>query len=169
MELSIFGVPEGALAEFTVNPVTPTFTSTLTIAQTDLAEPGSYPMDLVGVATTNTFTASIRLDLFNAVPDMPLLLTPTDGAVDQPLQPVFTWEGAPFSSEYNFRLDRSPLFPQPVLVENLEDPTFTPTSTLEGGRCYWWSVQPLNLWSGQLDGAIPFCHSQLGRELLRKI
>lgn len=142
--LSIFGVPDGALAEFTVNPVTPTFTSTLTITQTDLAAPGSYDMNLVGVETTNTFTATIMLDLFSNVPDLSTLLTPSDGAIDQPLQPVFTWEGAPFSSLYNFRLDRNPLFTQPLLAEDLEDPTFTPLTPLEGGRCYWWGVQSQN-------------------------
>ncbi len=144
VDLSIHGVPEGAMAEFSVNPVVPTFTSTLTISQTDLAAPGSYAMDLVGVETTNTFTAALTLDLFNAVPDAPVLLNPTDGAVDQPLQPVFTWEGAPFSSLYNFRLDRSPLFPSPIFADELEEPTFTPPGPLEGGRCYWWSVQDQN-------------------------
>ena len=153
--LSILGVPDGALAEFTVNPVTPTLTSTLTISQTNLAAPGTYDMDLVGVETTNTFTATIMLDLFNSTPDLATLLTPTDGAVDQPLQPVFTWEGAPFSSLYNFRLDRNPLFTQPLLVEELEEPTFTPLSPLEGGKCYWWSVQDQNT-CGEGAWADPF-------------
>ena len=144
VDLSIHGVPEGGTAEFWVNPVTPTFTSTLTITQTYLAAPGSYSMDLVGVETTNTFTASLTLDLFNAIPEPTTLITPTNGAIDQPFLPVFTWEGAPFSSLYNFRLDRSPLFPDPIIANELENPTFTHSSPLEGGRCYWWSVQPLN-------------------------
>lgn len=142
--LSINGVPAGSLALFTVNPVTPTFTSTLTISQTELAAPGSYGLDLVGVEATNTFTTSLMLDLFAAAPGLPTLLAPVDGAVDQSLLPAFSWNGAPFSQKYNFHLDLSPLFPQPIYAGGLADPTYTPASLLQGGKCYWWSVQGQN-------------------------
>jgi PKD repeat protein len=142
--LSIIGVPEGAQALFSVNPVTPTYTSTLTISQTELAAPGSYDMDLVGVETTNTFTTTVMLNLFSVVPGLPTSLVPADGALNQPLQPVFTWEGAPFSSAYNFRIDINPLFPHPDIVEGLIDPTYKPASPLDGGKCFWWSVQNQN-------------------------
>ncbi len=142
--LDLRGEPEGTAVDFSVNPVTPTFTSTLTISQTSLALPGDYAMDLVGVETTNTYTAELTLNVFNLVPDLPTLLTPADGAVDQSLQPSFTWQAAPFSTLYNFRLAYDPLFKDPLTTEELEDPSFTPTVPLAGGRCHWWSVQPLN-------------------------
>jgi lysyl endopeptidase len=163
VSLSILGVPEGAAVEFTVNPVVPTFTSTLTVTQTELALPGSYAMDLIGVETTNTYTVSVTLNIFEGLPDLPTLLSPADGAVAQLLQPVFTWEGAPFSSLYSFRLDQDPLFPAPVLVDQLEDPTFTPSSPLEGGRCYWWEVATNNACGrGSWSALFHFATTNLG-------
>jgi len=143
--LNLFDAPAGTSAEFSVNPVVPTFTSTLTISQTEHAAAGHYDMDLVGTESTDIFTTTISLDLFSAVPDLPTLLTPADGSTDQPNRPIFTWEGAPFSTSFNFRLDHSPLFPQPEVVPGLANPTYTPASPLQDGSCYWWSVQAANI------------------------
>jgi len=142
--LNAYGAPAGALALFSVNPVIPTYTSTLTISQTELAAPGSYDLDLIGVEATNTFTTTVTLNLFSTVPGLATLLTPADGAVNQPSLPVFTWIGAPHTSGYNFRLDLNPLFPHPAYTGGLTDPVYTPASPLQGGTCYWWSVQDRN-------------------------
>jgi hypothetical protein len=158
-------VPAGALALFSVNPVIPTYTSTLTISQTELTLPGSYDLDLVGVEATNTFTTTVTLNLFAAAPGLPTLLTPADGAVDQPLQPVFTWEGAPDTSEYNFRLDLSPLFSQPFYSSGLADPTYTPASPLQCGKCYWWSVQGQNT-CGESAWSSPFHFATAALDLI---
>jgi lysyl endopeptidase len=162
--LSIFGVPGGAQAEFSVNPVMPTFNSALTLSQTGSATPGSYTMELKGVQATNVYTTPVLLDLFNAVPDVSVPLTPTNSAVEQPLQPALTWQGAPLGSEYSIRLDRSPLFTQPLIAEKLKDPIFTPFSPLEGGRCYWWSVQTQNACGeGSWTEPIHFATANLGK------
>jgi hypothetical protein len=110
---------------------------------------------VIGTEATHTFTTTVSLDLFAGVPDLPTLLTPADGTINRPLQPVFTWAGAPFSGGYNFRLDLNPLFPQPVYAEGLIDPTYTPASPLQGGKCYWWRVQDWNA-CGQGAWSEPF-------------
>ena len=89
---------------FDTNPVIPTGTSLFTVGNTGGATAGNYVIDVVGIAPTRTHTVTVRLNLFTVVPDMPVLITPADGAVDQPFTPLFDWDDLALSSGYNFAL-----------------------------------------------------------------
>jgi PKD repeat protein len=118
----------------------------LTISDTANAEAGNYWIDIVGIAPTSTHTTTVGLSLYTAVPDLPTLLTPPDGATDQALVPAFTWNPAAFSLSYNFELDETPFFDSPVVTATgLTLPEFSVTDPLAGGSCYWWHVQSENV------------------------
>ena len=156
--LSVTGVPSGAVGIFSTNPVIPTGTSVLTIANTAAAPAGLYDLDIAGSAgtATETLTVTVRLNLYAGVSATPVLSTPTDGAVDQSPIPELAWFAEDSASNYNLQLDTSPLFGAPLIDEmGLEATTYTPASPLDGGRCYWWRVQGENA-CGVGDWADPF-------------
>jgi lysyl endopeptidase len=143
--LSTRSEPTGTIVLFSTNPVIPTGTSVLTITNTAAAPTGSYDVDIIGTAATQTLTVTVGLNLYAGLPDQPALISPPDGAVDQPLTPPFEWNDIPSASSYDFQLDPNPLFAAPLIVANdLPDPSYVPDSPLDGGRCYWWQVQGNN-------------------------
>jgi hypothetical protein len=143
--LNASGYPAGTTASFDVNPVIPPGTSLLTIGDTGNAAPGSYSIEIMGIAPTSTHTTTVGLDLFAGVPGVPELLTPADGATDQPFKPSFDWADLPYSNSYNFELDKGPFFETPVVTATgLTDSSFNLTTPLEGGTCYWWRTQADN-------------------------
>ncbi len=145
VDLSVFGIPGGTSALFGVNPVIPAGTSVLTITNTGAAAEGSYPLDVVGVWTTSTVTSTVTLNLYTAAPIQPGLVSPADGAVNQALAPTFEWTPGSLTGSFNFQLDESPLFDSPLATANdLLETSYPLADPLEGGRCYWWSVQGNN-------------------------
>ncbi len=58
------GEPAGTTVQFDPNPVTPPGTTVLTIGNTAAATPGSYAIDIVGVAVTTTHTVAVGLNLY---------------------------------------------------------------------------------------------------------
>jgi lysyl endopeptidase len=161
--LSAHGQPAGTSVSFDVNPVIPTGNSVMTIANTAAASAGSYDLDVVGTAPTATVTTTVGLELYTTLPDQATLLSPPDGATDQPFKPTFSWTGASQAAAYNLELDTSPLFESPWIVATaIPATTYTPDSPLEGGRCYWWHVQGDNpCGSGAWTGPFHFATVQL--------
>ncbi len=58
------GEPPGSTVQFSVNPVTPPGASVLTVTDTGSATPGSYVIDIVGVAPTAIHTVTVGLDIY---------------------------------------------------------------------------------------------------------
>jgi lysyl endopeptidase len=140
--LTTQGQPAGTTVGFTTNPVVPPGTSIMTIGDTGSALSGSYNIDVVGTASTATATATVGLNLYTSLLNQTTLVSPADGATDQPLQPVLTWDSLPEISSYNLELDLNPLFGSPLISATaIPETSYTPASPLEDGRCYWWRVQ----------------------------
>lgn len=133
------------------------YTATLTIAVASGTPAGNYTIAITatdGISWTQRSDVAVRVS--PGPPAAPLLLSPGDGAVNQPLQPTMMWEAVPFAAAYRLQLDHSPLFAAPLLdVGGLADTTCTAPSPLEGGRCYWWHVQGSNS-CGSGDWAEPY-------------
>ncbi len=156
VNLTAQGEPSGTTAIFSTNPVTPPGASSLTITNTGSAAPGFYSIDVIGSATTATFTSTINLSLFTTLPGDANLLNPADGSFYQPLLTSFSWSSAPWASSYEFKLAESPLFYTSLITATaLPDPAFDAPYPLAGGRCYWWSVLSRNA-CGAGDWTEPF-------------
>jgi Metallo-peptidase family M12B Reprolysin-like/Secretion system C-terminal sorting domain len=89
--LSISGVPAGATSNFSVNPVTPIGTSTLTISNTGAATPGTYTLVVQGNSTSGTKSINITLVIADPTPGTPTLTTPANGAPSVPIPANFAW------------------------------------------------------------------------------
>ncbi|HNS04170.1 MAG TPA: S8 family serine peptidase, partial [Anaerolineae bacterium] len=102
--LSASGNPVGTTANFSVNPVTPAGSSTLTIGNTGAAAPGSYTVVIDGNASGNLDSTSVGLNLFNAAPAAVALTTPANGALNVPAAPTFTWSAVAQASSYSIQV-----------------------------------------------------------------
>ncbi|MCB0207358.1 MAG: hypothetical protein KDH89_21255, partial [Anaerolineae bacterium] len=96
--LSASGNPAGTTTAFSTNPVVPPGSSTLTIGSTGGAAPGSYDIDVVGMAPTSTHTTTVGLNVFAAAPAAPALTSPANNAVNVPVAPTYTWSDTGASS-----------------------------------------------------------------------
>lgn len=96
--LSASGIPGGAAANFSVNPVVPPGNSALTVGVSGAATPGDYTLTVTGTALTSTHSVDVALSVYNAAPGAPTLVTPI--GVDQPLVPTFEWTAASQGAVY---------------------------------------------------------------------
>ena len=144
--LAATGQPAGATAGFSTNPVTPPGSSLLTIGSTGGAAAGSYVITIDGSAAGSADqTTHVTLEVAVAPPP-PALTAPADGAVNQPLQPVFVWSAASGADSYSLEVDDDPAFGSPAIAETgIVGTTFTPVSALEEGTTYHWRVRSENL------------------------
>jgi len=126
--------------------VIPGGSSELTIGNTGAVPGGSYPITISGTATGSPgHQIDVMLDV--VVPAAPPTLTaPANGAVDQPLRPVFQWTAVSGASSYGLEVDDDPAFGSPAIAETgIAGTTFTPDSNLEEGTTYYWRVFGENL------------------------
>jgi hypothetical protein len=143
--LSIAGNP--AEATFSANPVTPPGSSTLTIGNTSGVAGGSYMMTITGTADGSSgHSVDVVLDVIAGVLAAPTLVTPADGATDQPPRPQFQWTAVTGADGYWLEVDDNADFSSAVISETgLTGTTYTPTIDLAENTTYYWRVSSENL------------------------
>ncbi len=142
--LGASGQPAGTTASFSVNPVTPPDTSTLTIANTGAAAAGSYSIDIVGVAPTSTHTTTVGLDLYSAVPGAVTLISPADGATNLSLAPTFEWTAASGAATYDLEVATDPGFGNVVYSASVAGTSHDLAGALDPDTTYYWRVSGQN-------------------------
>ena len=143
--LSSSGEPAGTTSGFSVNPVTPPGSSTFTIGNTGSAAPGSYTVDVTGVAPTSTHSITVTLALFDAAPGQVLLTTPGNFATGQPLQPTFSWTAASQGGTYDLQVASDSQFNNIVYsATGLSTTSHTAGTALNPTTFYYWRVRSNN-------------------------
>ncbi len=144
--LAASGNPAGTTAGFSPNPVTPPGSSLLTIGNTSGVASGSYIIAIDGTAAGSSgHSVQVALDVV-AVAAAPTLTAPVNGAIDQPLRPVFQWTAAAGADSYAIAVDDDPAFGSPAIAETgIVGTTYTPTVDLEDNTTYYWRVTSENL------------------------
>ena len=134
-------LPPGITATFGIPSAQAPFTTELAI---DVADMPAGDYTLVVTATDQvswTQQAAVSLRVVRDEPAVPGLVSPPDGAADQPFVPTFDWDPAAYADSYHLQLARSPLFDAPIVDESgILDDQHAPASPLAGGLCYWWRV-----------------------------
>lgn len=150
-------LPDGVTAGFNPESAQAPFSAVLTLEVAPGTPAGEYTIDLIATDNVSyTQASALTLQVREGEPETPVLLSPADGAVDQPFVPTFTWSALPDAGTYRFQLDRSPLFEEPIEdVSGLVDAEHTAASPLAGGLCYWWRAGGDNA-CGQGPWADPF-------------
>ena len=144
--LSVVDLPAGAAAIFGRNPVRPPATTTVIISNTAAVAPGAYPISLVGLTADRTHTTTVQLNLFDAPPAAPSLLTPAAGALAQPPRPTFTWNAPSQAQTAAIEIARDPEFASLVITATgLTGASFTPTADLPLRAVYYWRVRMANV------------------------
>lgn len=91
----------------------------------------SYAGGWGAYATARTFTTS------SAIPSVPTLLTPVNGATNQAVLPTFTWTRPAGADSFQFQIDSTADFTTP-LKDTLTALASYANQTLVSGRTYYW-------------------------------
>jgi hypothetical protein len=143
--LSVSGNPAGTTVGFSVNPVTPPGSSTLTIGSTGAASAGSYSLDVTGTASSGTKTDAVTLDLFDITPAAPGPLTPSDGAVEVALRPTFSWTAVAQAASYLLEVATDAGFTNIVYSASETGTSHKPAVPFTAGTTYYWRVAAQNV------------------------
>ena len=152
--LAATGNPAGTTASFSVNPITTPGASVLTIGNTAGAAAGNYMIDVEGTSPgANPRTRSLSLDVFDAIPSVPMLSMPADAAVDVEFRPAFSWTGTGAQS-YRFELATDAAFANVVLDTVVATTTLAPGFDLDSSTVYYWRVSASNICGDSADSAV---------------
>ena len=145
------GVPPGASASFSPNPVGGSTTDTvLTLSGLDGVASGTY--DIEGNATDdsdsgNTATAYLKIELDATAPAAATLQSPADGSADVPANPSLSWAAVSDASSYRVEMATDPAFINIVQSATVSDTVYSiPDGVLHDNTVYYWRViTPANI------------------------
>lgn len=141
------GLPAGANAIFSKNPVPVGENTTLTFDLSSVTADGLFNLTIRGVAGADTIYKSLVFNVVYSDFSALKLESPADGATGQGLLPVFTWTDLPQADLYEFQLATSPLFEPGSIVKELTgltETTYTPNVALLNSKIYYWRIRPMN-------------------------
>ena len=143
--LSASGHPAGSTAAFSPNPVTPPGSSTLTIGNTASAAAGDYTITIEGDSSAISKTTTVDLSVFTAVPDVPSLSSPTDGATGVSTTPTFSWTAVADAESYTLEIATDDAFANIVhTATDISGTSYTLSSPLNANTLYYWHVRANN-------------------------
>lgn len=160
------GVPAGATATFSVNPIPAPGSSELTLTNGATLPSGEYAFTVDGTNGSSTRTLALTLGVSANAPSSVQLITPIDTAAEVKVRPTLTWGAGGNDRIFGDGFDGTPLPPPPggptdalsYTVEVATDSAFTDivasatvetTSwavdvTLDSTTQYYWRVTPHN-------------------------
>ncbi len=145
--LSATGLPNGATAVFSPNPVPVGSTSSITISLPANAPEATFDVTVLGTSGANTSTSVITLtsvsNNFSAIAPT----SPANGATGVNTQPLLQWSTAVDANFYDVELATSPSFAPNTIVSSKLNSTlgsFQITTALAEGGVYFWRIRPKN-------------------------
>ncbi len=144
---SVDGLPAGATASFSANPVLPGESSQLDITLPEDLAKGVLNVIVLAAAGGDTVANAIALTLISSNFDGLALLTPVNGASGQDQSPVLHWQKTANADAYDLELATFPTFdPDSVLVyrENITADSLKMPVLLDKGKVFYWRVRPKN-------------------------
>lgn len=145
--LSTTGVPVGATAGFSPNPVSPAdppALSILTLGNTAAATAGSYALNVVGMTATQTHTSTMTLAVSSGLPGNVNLNTPPHAAANVALAPTFNWSAATQGVSYTLEVATNSGFSHVVYQASVSGLSHNVAATLDYSSRYYWRVTPQN-------------------------
>jgi len=160
------GVPAGATATFSVNPINAPGSSELTLTNGATLPSGEYAFSVDGTSASTTRNLALTLGVSANAPSAVQLITPIDTASEVKVRPTLSWGAGGNDRIFGDGFDGTPLPPPPggptdalsYTVEVATDSAFTDivasatvetTSwavdvTLDSTTQYYWRVTPHN-------------------------
>ena len=149
LTLSVSGLPSGASASFTPNPVNPpTASSTMNVNTTGSTPAGTYTLTIQGVGS-QTHTTTVTL-VVNAAPSAFNLSSPANGSTVSTLTPTLTWQQAtdpdPLDTvKYILYYTRKSDFSAFDSIPSISTTSRT-LPTLQDDTVYYWKVRAVDKW-----------------------
>lgn len=135
------GLPAGAIATFSPNPVAPGSATTLTIDFADGTSEGQFDLTVSATANGNTKTTVIAYNVVQNDFSGLALQAPVDGAQSVDIGPWLYWNGVLDADQYEIQVATSPSFGAGTILATKSDLTVdsfkVPVLLLEGQVCYW--------------------------------
>jgi reprolysin-like metallo-peptidase family M12B/cadherin-like protein/type IX secretion system substrate protein len=145
--LSVDGLPAGATASFSANPINPGESATMTIDVANVTSDGNFELTISGTANgVPTAERALTLNIVNNDFSDLATISPADGASGQSTLPAFEWTDLPNVTNYEIEIATSPLFGSDVVetASGITDNTYALASTLEDNTIYYWRLRPSN-------------------------
>lgn len=145
--LSADGLPPGAVASFSPNPVMPGTDAEVTLSFPDGTPEGVLDVDIIGTADSTGFSILTNLTLVSNDFSGLALQSPANGAIGQIENPILYWQTVADANNYDVELATNPSFDQVVMVasrQNVLVDSFKIPVILEKGTVYYWRVRPKN-------------------------
>ncbi len=145
--LIVKGLPAGAMANFSKNPVKPTDPVNLSIDLNNSVPNGIYTITIEAQAPgLDTFSRVISFETVSTLFDKLTLLTPLQGSSGVNQLPTFNWVASPTAQTYEFELATSPNFGNSVVYSKtgLLTNNLIPTTLLDVNTLYFWHIRPAN-------------------------
>ncbi len=137
--LSAENLPEGAMLEFSQNPIAPGESTTVTISGATTA--GLYDVNIIGNDGTDMATLVISMDIEGA-PAPANMMMPANGSIDHPTGLTLVWENASDATSYTVTVATDPDFNN-ILMSNTQSNASYNLSGLDYGSTYYWTVQTI--------------------------
>ena len=145
--LSATGLPMGATASFSPNPVVAGGSSTLTVTFPANSPETSFDLIVQGSAGAGSSSSVITLTTVSNNFTSFAPTTPANGASGVNTQPLLQWSTAADADLYEVELASSPTFASNSIVasnQNVNLGSYQITSALMEGSVYYWRVRPKN-------------------------
>lgn len=143
--LSVAGQPAGTTASFGTNPVIPPGTSLLTIGNTGAAAAGSYDLEITGTSIDQTSSITRGLQIATAAPNVPVLQSPANNAVNVAYTPTLTWQAAAQAESYQLEVASDEAFANLIVDEVVNDASYDIGTPLNSNTTYYWRVTADNV------------------------
>ncbi len=144
VNLSISGLPSGASASWSTNPVTPGNNTTLTINTNGVAT-GSSALTVNATSASGNKTLALTLNVNNPPTAAINLTAPANNAIGVSTTPTFTWAASPTSGvTYQIDIATNSSFSNIVQTQSGITGTSYLATALLGGQTYHWRVRASN-------------------------
>ncbi|MBN2146023.1 MAG: M36 family metallopeptidase [Anaerolineales bacterium] len=145
VNLSGVGNPSPSTLTFNPNPVnTLPAVGTLTVGNTASVSAGSYPMTVTASDGTDTVTDTVTLNVFDAAPGAPTLVSPADGDQGVSVSPILAWSALGDAITYTVEVATDAAFTNVVYAADAFTVTHQVALPLPGATELFWRVTAQN-------------------------
>jgi len=144
--LSVKGLPEGVVANFSEATLQPPGTASLTLSNFSDIAAGTYDFDLITQTDQETQERTLQLILFDAAANIVSLQSPANNTGGWINTPTFEWTSLTGDNSYVFQLASSPFFEELIIEVPLSSNSYTLPNALSLANTtrYYWRVQVIS-------------------------
>ena len=103
-----------------------------------------WRVQAIDTAGSSGYSAAWSFTTLPPIPGVPLLASPANGLINQPLTETLSWDASSNATLYQIELSTSSSFSSTIINDSTLSSTSTITGVLSAGTTYYWRVQAIN-------------------------